>query len=59
MIASLSKQGGRRYPQMRSMPNNVAPIGALGTTVALPVFRRTLAAFGTRVGNRQEHKPSG
>lgn len=37
MISSLGKQGGRRYPQMRSSTPRALWLPSLGTTVAPPV----------------------
>lgn len=38
MIATISKQGGRRYPQMRGSLQRALWLPSVGTTVAPPVI---------------------
>lgn len=49
MIATISKQGGRRYPQMRGALQRALWLPSVGTTVAPPVIGATTADRTTAI----------
>lgn len=56
MIATISRQGGRRYPQARSCQVATAlRLASVGVSaVAFTVkFRKTLSCVGGKIGSRQ------
>lgn len=57
MITNITKQGGRKYPQMRATSINfdgkVNSVSSAGAVTFTAKIKRTLSATSTRVGSRQ------